>query len=187
MARSKNYYKDIACLESLWDTRLEQRLTVEPILRLAERMNGLRVAHLTCNTVEELRHNLRLFRRKRGYGILYLAFHGRPGLLQLPEVDVELEELQAMLGRGFRGWVVHFGTCETIAIKGGRLRRFMDHTGIAMAVGYTKPVDWMDAASTELLLLDWLQGYKNLNAMWRKFRARHRDLVRITGMKAMLA
>ncbi len=72
MARSKNYYKDIACLESLWDTRLDQRLTVEPILRLAERMNGLRVAHLTCNTVEELRHNLGLFRRKRGYGILYL-------------------------------------------------------------------------------------------------------------------
>ncbi len=92
-----------------------------------------------------------------------------------------------MLGQGFRGWVVHFGTCQTIAVTAGRLRRFMASTGIAMAVGYSRSVDWIDAASTELLLLDWLQEYRDLNAMWRTFRKRHRDLVRITGMRAMLA
>src|SRR5688500_6927640 len=104
MPRAKTSYKDIACLESIWDTRLDDRLSVQPIVRLAGQLNRLRVAHFTCNTEAEFRYNVGLLRRKRGYGILYLAFHGRPGVIQLPEIDISLDALAHLLGRGFANW-----------------------------------------------------------------------------------
>ena len=79
MAQAKSHKKHIACLETLWDTNIENRLNVVPILELASKVNKVDFTYLSCHTKEELRFNLRMLKRKSGYGILYVAFHGGPG------------------------------------------------------------------------------------------------------------
>jgi hypothetical protein len=184
--RTKRYRKHIACLESLWNPDLEARLSVEPVLRMVSRMNRVRYTHLTCNTLPELKANLQLLRRRPGYGILYFAFHGTPGHIRLHhEGPVPLADLAKIMGRGFAGWVIHFGTCETVRIDRAELLRFLQSTGAAMVVGYRTAVPWEDSAATDLLLLDWLQSYKDLGSLWRRFRKHYPSLVRVTGLIAL--
>lgn len=185
MTRVRRYTKNVACVESLWDSQLENRLSVLPILELTAKINNpLRFIYLTCNTKAELRHNLGLLGRKKSYGILLLAFHGEPGEIQLAEKKyVSLESLAGMMGRRFAGWVVHFASCGTIKADPVRLERFVAQTGVAMVMGYTKKVDWTDSAVTDLLLLRWLQYYKDLRAFTRHVEKNYADLISITGFQ----
>jgi hypothetical protein len=81
--RIGEYQKSIACLESIWYRDIENSLDVTPILEIVSKMHEIRSSHLTCNTIEELTYNLGLLKQKPGYGILYLAFHGKPGKIIL--------------------------------------------------------------------------------------------------------
>jgi hypothetical protein len=65
-----------------------------------------------------------------------------------------------------------------------RLDDFLSATGLALLLGYDHPVDWLEAASTELLLLDRLQRYRQLTAFWRDFMGHYGSLVRVTGLRA---
>ena len=53
-----------------------------------------------------------------------------------------------------------------------------------MVLGYKTYVDWVDATALDFLLLDWLQWYKDMRKMWKKFRKNYKDLISITGIKA---
>ncbi len=185
MARVPRYTKNIACLESLWDDSLENRLSVLPILELTRRTTSAKFVYLTCNTRAELRHNLGLLGRRQSCGILMLAFHGQPGNIKLPGKEhVSLESLAHMMGKRFAGWVVHFASCSTAKIDDERLSRFVELTEVAMITGFTKEVDWTEGAVMDLLLLRWLQSYRDLNALWRYMGKKYADLVATTGMKA---
>src|SRR5262245_44189804 len=113
MGRTRSHKKNIACLESLWDGKLENRLSRVPMLDLASRVDDVRFAYLTCNTEDELRYNLGKLKHKRGYGILYLCCHGKPGELLLDNARIDIERLSTFMRDGFTDWVVHFGTCST--------------------------------------------------------------------------
>lgn len=184
MVRTKSYKKNIACLESLWDTDIEDRLSVSPILEIVSKMDGVNYTHLTCSTVEELKFNLNLLKRKRGYGILYLAFHGRPGKIILAKSPIDIEKLATFMGKGFKDWIVHFGTCGTIDVERERIKNFIGATGVSMVLGYKRGVDWIDSAALDLLILDWLQEYKDMTKFWENFKKVSKGLISITGLKA---
>lgn len=104
MGRTKNYRKNIACLESLWNQDVENRLSVVPILELSSKINNVKFIHLTCNTIEEFEYNLNILKRRKGYGILYLAFHGYPGEIILGKSSMAIENLAAFMGESFINW-----------------------------------------------------------------------------------
>jgi len=52
----------------------------------------------------------------------------------------------------------------------------MNATGVSMVLGYKKDVDWIESTVTDLLFLDWLQSYKNMKSLWKRFRERYREL-----------
>jgi len=184
MPRAEQYLKNIVCLESLWDKDLENRLSMLPIMELTGRSTNARFVFLTCNTKAELKHNLDLVRRKRVYNILVLAFHGVTGKIELPGDElVPLEALAKMMKRGFAGWVVHFASCGTVHVDDERMARFVSETGVAMVTGYTNLVDWTEGAVMDLLLLRWLQYYRNLGALVKHLRKNYRDLAKLTGLK----
>jgi hypothetical protein len=180
--RVKSYRKHVACLEGLWDLNVARPLTVRHILQTGADVAGFRFAHLTCNTGAEFDYNLRLLRGLRGFGVLYLAFHGSPGRIELPTETLELEELARRMGRGFKGWIVHLGACATVRVPAPRLEAFVQSTGVAMVLGYRKNVDWLESAGAELLLLDRLQRYVDLGSMWSGFQKDHPGLVERTGL-----
>ena len=184
MARVRSYEKHIACLESLWNHDIENRLTVVPILELVTKVDHLKFIYLTCNTSEELHYNLRKLKRKRKYGILYLSFHGRPGEIVLDEKPIDLETLAEQMGRGFTDWVVHFGTCATINVEKQRIIEFINETNVSLVLGYKIDVPWIESAALDILLFDWLQSYKDMRSFWFNFRKRHADLVALTGLTA---
>lgn len=187
MAGSRHRSKNIACVESLWNSDIENRLSVVPILELVSKVNGVRYTYLTCNTREELGYNLGKLKRKRGYGILYLSFHGKPGEVVLDGTSVDLETLAALMARGFAGWVVHFGTCATIDIPRKRMRKFMKATGVALVMGYGTDVNWVASAALDLILFDCLQYYEDLRKLWIAFRRKQAGLIASTGLRAFHA
>lgn len=184
MARVKSYRKKIACLEALWDANVEKRLSVIPIVKLVSNLHDLNFTYMTCNTREELRYNLIKLKRKKGYGILYLSFHGHPGEIVLDGQALTIETLASYMGTGFTDWVIHFGTCETIDIDRQRMTRFIEATGVSMVLGYRIDVYWSDAAAMDFLILDSLQWYKDMRRMWNRFRKNYKDLISITGLRS---
>ena len=184
MARSKTHRKNVACLESLWDHDIETRLSVFPLLEITSKRNSIKTIFLTSNTPEELEHNLMMVKRRRDYGILYLAFHGYPGGIFVDGLRLEIEILAFLMGKGFRDWVVHFGCCETMNIPKWRVLNFLDETGVLMLSGYKRMVDWVESSALDLLFLDRVQDYRDMKIFWKRFRKKHKDLVRLTGLKA---
>jgi hypothetical protein len=174
-------------LESLWHDDVNRPLTVRWILQTASEISDFRFAHLTCNTERELAYNLGVLRRRRSYQVLYLAFHGSPGVVGLHGEDLTLEELADLMGTGFRGRIVHFGTCATLNVRESRIADFLERTGVAMVVGYGRDIDWIESASADLLFFRWLQQYVSLRRLWTGFERRYAGLVELTGMAAYVA
>src|SRR5574341_1322805 len=188
MRHFATYQKHLACLESLWDSDVENRLSVVPLLQLVADLNEVRFAHLTCNTLAEFRFNMALLPRRRRYKVLYLATHGNPGEVILADgTRLTLENLAETMKRRFATWIIHFGTCGTLATARSCLQAFLDQTGVAMLLGYKKDVDWAESAALDLIVLDKIQKYRDMRAMWSQLARSYRDLIRITGFRAFPA
>jgi len=69
-------------------------------------------------------------------------------------------------------------------IEKRRVVNFMLATGVLMVLGYKKTVDWAESAAMDLLLLDWIQRYKDMRIFWDRFRKGYKELVHMTGLEA---
>lgn len=184
MPKSRSHTKYIACLESLWDSNLEDRLNVKPILELLSTCRGIRHIYLTCNTIDELTFNLKRIPKRKYYSILYLGFHGSAGKVYLADKsELGLDELANKMEDRFQNWIIHFGSCATVAAGDEMLTDFMQKTDVALIIGYNKNVDWIQSAALDMLIFDWLQEYKNLGAFIKKFKSLYPDLIAATGLR----
>ena len=156
------------CLEADWWSDFNRTSTVQPVLHLLEQGARTDVPHVhrDVGTREELALYLSRWAQRGNaqYHILYLAFHGGPGHIQLgdrrrKDSEISLDELAGMLGTGLSGRLVHFGSCETLAVDRRLIRRFLDRTGLVAASGFRTPVDWLDSAVFEVLLFEKILRY----------------------------
>src|SRR5688572_20620052 len=173
--------RNIACLESMWDRRIEDRLNVIPTLQLISKTQESKFSHLTCNTREELRYNLNLLCR-RSYGVLYFAFHGSPGKIHLHRDKVSLTELAAMMNHRFANWIIHFGTCSTLR-KPNEVAYFVDQTRASLVTGFTRDVDWIESSAFELLLFKAFNTYKSPKVICRHLVTKFPELAEMTGFR----
>ncbi len=172
--------RNVACLESLWDDKTEDRLNVVPILELISKTLDVKCSQLNCNTENEFEYNLGLL-RKRNYGILYLGFHGSGGTIFLHDKsEIDLAEIAEMMGNGFSDWIIHFGSCGVLRKKKA-LEDFVGNTQVAVATGFTKTIDWIESAALELLLFQAFQTYTNPKLACRSMLTKYPDLVNRTG------
>jgi hypothetical protein len=183
MVRDIEPNRNIACVESLWNRNIENRLSVAPVLEISSRINLSKFIHLSCNTVDELVYHLNLLKKRRGYGILYLSFHGRPGMIVLDGTGINIEDVGYFMGKGFRNWIIHFGCCETMRIGEKRKIDFLKQTRALMVTGYKTDVDWINSAIMDLLLLTFLLPRKNIKRNWMIFKLLYRDLISFTGLE----
>jgi hypothetical protein len=184
MPRTKHYKKHIACLESLWDEKVENRLSIRPLLELMSSVQDIRYIYLSSNTLSEFEFNLASIRSRRNYQILYLGFHGTPGSLHLPDQsEITLEKLAKIMGKRFNNWIIHFGSCSTLNIEGSYLHQFIDATDTSILLGYIKDIDWIDSAAMDLILFDWLQEYKDMASFWNRIIRSYQSLVEMNGLR----
>jgi hypothetical protein len=92
-------------------------------------------------------------RRNAGYPILYLACDGGVGELWLGSDGIGFDELAGILEGKCLGRTVLFGACLTLKLPDEALLEFVSRIGAKAVVGYEKPVDWLDSAAFETLLL----------------------------------
>ena len=173
--------RNIACLESLWNNKTEDRLNVIPLLDVISKQWGAKVSHFTCNTREELNYDLRLV-CKRNYGVLYLAFHGLPGRVRLHKDTLTLAEIAEVMKDKFKGWVVHFGSCGTIRSPRA-VMNFVQTTGASIVTGFTRDVDWIESAALELMMFQNLQKYSSPKVACRNLIQNHPGLSESTGFR----
>lgn len=169
----------IFCLEGEWGTELGDRSSVLPILDLLDRLGLAPSVRRDVATREEFFHHLNRWSLKsnRRFPILYIACHGWDQMIYLrPETlaeeravargkydedqtgapFVDLDEIEYALKGKAVGRPIYFGSCSTLRADDKLLKAFARSTGAPAVVGYENDVDWLLAASFEVLLLDHL-------------------------------
>jgi len=99
---------------------------------------------------------------KDNFPILYFAFHGKKGSIQLnnDKKGMTLEDIAEILDGVCANKILFFASCDTLAIPEDRAQAFLAKTNALAAIGYKSEVDWMMATAFELLVLDKLrEGY----------------------------
>jgi len=172
----------VFCLEGAWKRRLDDRASVLPTLEMLER---LRIATYIHRDVG-IRAELDLYLEKWGqlgyshYEVLYFAFHGIPGAIEVGSETVTLAELAEKLDGKAEGRVVYFGCCLVMKDKDA-VAEFKNTTGAKAVCGYTKKVDWLESAAFDLLLLDSLMEDDRIDARFNRMTRNFPDLTKRLG------
>lgn len=161
--------RGIFCLEGTWEEDLRDRSSVLPTLQLVEALGLSSFIHRRVGTREQLFHYLDRARAKTRYAhfeVLHLAFHGERGCLlpnQREEVSLdELAEAIAEITARRSVEIVYFGSCSTMAVGEDALEEFLRASGVRHVAGYTKAVDWIQAAGFELMVLEALVDFSRV-------------------------
>jgi hypothetical protein len=152
------------------------------MLELLDRTETCKYAHLSCNTVAELEYNLRLIGRRRS-GILYLSFHGSPGVIHVGKTKLKIDELAEMMGKRFKNWIIHLGSCS-IFRKPTAVERFASDTQAALITGYTREVAWLEATAFELLLFQQFATYRSPRIICRNIYRKHAEFAEQLGFRS---
>ncbi len=137
-------------------------MSVEPALRLLERNEQIKLIRRGVSTRGELEHHVDtwLSRGLKDYDFAFLGFHGSARTLYLGDVELSLDDLADIIdGRG-AGKVLYLASCKVMAAEADVLQEFCARTGIKGLVGYTRNVNWIEAAAFELLLVSTLTRSK---------------------------
>jgi hypothetical protein len=91
----------IICLEGNWnENNLSKEISIAPVLQHLSTNMNIKVIHKHCSTVVQLKYYFNLLsenRKYKGYGIIYLAFHGRSGNIYLDKHNhISLAELMQL-------------------------------------------------------------------------------------------
>ncbi|SCC62199.1 DUF6642 family protein [Rhodococcus qingshengii] len=175
----------VLCLEGDWGDSLEDRMSIEPALRVLERSGIISLIHRDVATLAEFEHLVDRWSRMRSqrYRFLCLDFHGSPNTLHLGADDVTFDELGDILeGRCF-GKTVYLGSCRTLTAPDDRLIEFCKQTQAKALVGYTRNVDWVESVAFELILISELTARSNVKPAYTAMRSKYPDLCARMGLR----
>jgi hypothetical protein len=186
----------VFCLEGSWaqNSDLTDRTSVEQQLRMLESAGRCgRVIHRDVATREEFDHYLKEWLKKKygptstgtvGYPLAYLAFHGTRGALRIGKSELTLDDLSDLIGPAkAKDRILYFGSCSTMAATESELRGFCKKTGVKAIVGYTRPIDWLESAAFDCLLVPRLLDMKNMRSVFTSLRREHPKFVDRLGLR----
>jgi hypothetical protein len=158
--------RGVFCLEGDWWYNLKKPSSVQPILHLLSQWDPFFVPfiHRNVATGGSLEYYLDKWTKKKhaDYPILYLAFHGDPGAIQLGDPRrrgnvITLDLLADLLEGKCKGRIIFFAACATLNTHGNRLNHFLRRTRALAVCGYRGDVDWLHATAFELLVFAAMQ------------------------------
>lgn len=170
----------VLCLEGDWDEEYPiSRQTIEPALEMLERMDYLRLHHRNVNSPTELWLHLDRWINDRAYRpfhVLYLGFHGSEECIAVGGVEIGLDEIQRKLRGACGDSVLFFAACGALKSSPDVLQRLCKETDASAVVGYTKDVDFIEAAAFELLLFPRLMSMNSPKVLHRQIAKDYPDL-----------
>lgn len=168
--------KGIYCIEGIWnESNIRDKSTVLPILDLLNKRNICDYIYHDCATEEELAFFIKKWKRndiRSKYPVLYFAFHGKKGAIQLNNKKFYgLDSLAELLGKSASGKLIHFGSCSTLKLKPEAIQDFLYKTEAIAVIGYKKDIDWLLSTAFDALIFEAIQyhpldnkGIKNIKA-----------------------
>lgn len=198
LAHARTKVRGIFCLETDWSTQVRKSPSVEPMLELL-RSSPLSIpfVHRNVVTLDALDYYTRKWtqRTHSHYPILYLAFHGIEGEVQIGDLRrrgarVSLDHLEETLRGKCAGRVIHFGSCQTLGVSQRRLHRFIEETGALAVSGYERDIDWVRSAALDFSLFASIQQntmtVSGMRAVRRRVLLRHGREVRALKLRIAL-
>ncbi|OXR39744.1 hypothetical protein B7C42_08183 [Nocardia cerradoensis] len=175
----------VLCLEGDWEDSLESRLSIESALRLLERAGEIRLVHRDVGTYAELEHYVDrwLNGELKGYSFAYFGLHGTPNTLFVGAREVPLAEFASLVAGRCAGKILYFASCKVLASSDETLMAFCKQTGARAIVGYTRDVDWVEAAAFELLMVSDLANASNMKSAYYRLRKGHPELTKKLGFR----
>jgi hypothetical protein len=181
--RGRRVPAKLVVLESYWDRRLFQTMTVKSFF---ESMGPLhdpppQLAHRFVESQRGLAHYTAapdglLWRDPSAADapIFYLAFHGAPSEVKSVLESIGEQELcDAFKGFGVKPNLVYFAACSVLKGRAGErfARKFLEASGCRAVVGYTTDVKRMLSLITDMLFLHRFYGdedpWKNLRKIYK--------------------
>lgn len=163
-------HRGIFCLETVWYDSKDQT-SIRPVLELLRDCYlGVPFIHRNAVTLDAFKHHVAewLGEDSKEFPILYLAYHGDAGYLQLNEdTGLKLPEIARILRGGCENRLVHFASCSTLNVSDDELACFADETAASAVSGYKKEVDWSASTAFELMYLESLQYAGRKKALTR--------------------
>ncbi|WP_433610911.1 DUF6642 family protein [Prescottella agglutinans] len=175
----------VLCLEGDWGNSLEERMSIEPALRLLERSDMISLVHRDVATRRELEYLLDKWLRMRSkrYNLLCLAFHGSAQTLHLGAEDITLDEIADLLKGKCDGKTIYLGSCSTLSASDDTLREFCRKTRAKAIVGYTRTVEWVESVAFELILVSELAHRTNMKPTYDAIVKKHRGMASRLGFR----
>ena len=96
------------------------------------------------------------------YDVVYLCFHGEPGVIQFADrSEYSLNDFAIKHKSIFDGRTVIFDCCSTLKLNDDKVLDFKKLTGAKTVIGYRKKVDFIKSFVFEFWLLNALKVYPN--------------------------
>jgi hypothetical protein len=191
--------KGIFCLEGDWWGKVHQRASVRPALDLLNQWDPYYIPYQYHDvaTRDEFDHYVAKWRqnRFRDYPILYLAFHGAPGILSVGDRrssrnNVTLDELAEQLKGACHRRIIHFGSCGILSLHGNYLNSFVRRTHALAICGFSDNVLWLESTAFELQVFAAMQlntmTKSGAIAMRRRIRSQHGDAAKGFGFRMLV-
>jgi hypothetical protein len=190
--------KGVFCLEGDWEPNLKSKTSIGPVLELLETSSYPSVPYIRrdVGTLTEFNYYLGRWTLKKydHYPILYLGFHGSPGMLHIGYghgAGMNLKELGERLEGKCKKRIIHFGSCGTLDVHGATVRSFIKRTQALAVCGYKSEVDWMLSAAFEIILFYELQfnapTKPGMAAVRKRVRAQAFNLARKLKFRMVIA
>ncbi len=185
MSLSKKFNKHIFCLEGDWESDLRDNSGVTTMLDFLHLNCEIKYIHKHCGTMESLERYCSIWKegRYRDYSIIYLAFHGKPGEIQVGKEMVELDELAEILKDSCKNKMVYFGSCETLNTRKSNLEKFLAKTKALCVCGYRTEIDFLESSVFDMLLLSRMQEFKSMKMLDMDLKANYGKMIKRLGFR----
>lgn len=178
------YKKNILCIEGQWVTDLSKHNSVSSGLELLQKNGAIAkqqciVSHSSENTLKLLKQ----FSQKRysSFSLIYLSFHGSPGLIGWNKEALALDKIRDELTGKLTGKTIHFGSCETLKQPKRVLNDFLKSTGAEAISGFTEQVPFIESTLFDLLFFERCQYTESSTKAAAEMKTDYRGLCKRLG------
>jgi hypothetical protein len=180
MTIAQSYKKNVFCLEGDWQKDLRDNSSIRAALTFLGQNLSIKYIYKQCGTRENLEYYLSLWQQKKyaAYSIAYLAFHGKPGSIQVGRDFVTLNELTDMLQGACQNKIIHFGSCQTLNTDEKTIKNFLEHTGALCVCGFESEINFVESSAFDMILIEMFQQYKDVRMLDKFIRKNYRSFVR---------
>jgi len=180
MRYSKFKEKNVFCIEGDWTNNLKDEASIKSALDFLQHNSKVRSTHRNCSTVQEFEERIKTALQKTysKYGLIYLAFHGTPGSINVGKrKKLELDAIAEMIMERASDKIIHFGCCSTLDISGWDLRRFLLKTGALAVSGYTKDIEFIQSTFLDILYFKHCQNSRKMSVIEKEMKLYYGKLI----------